>query len=893
MAAISQKIIGLVGGVSQQPDSLMLPGQFRECDNYYPDPTFGLLKRPGAKHVRKLDSPYADGSWFFICKGLDEKLLLQISKTGGVKLWDAQSGIAQTVNALSSSATTYATHDSKTELEVLQINDFIFVLNRNILVANGTATSPTQTPFGWAELTTIAYDTEYKITIDGVPFVYQSPTSSGSRLNTNTIVDALVTSINGNANYNAIGVANYIYIERTNGADFSLKASGSVSGTGLEAYKGTIDGVEDLPAQFVHGKIVRIAASGDSTGDDYFLKFETETGSGEGAGVWQETVGPGTNLGVDASTMPHAIIREADGSYTFRELSESAANSYVLSTSVNGIPLTASVTSNGNARWHIGQSFPVYGGTGKNLRLQVTSINANRQITGIKIVRAGQDYTAADVVSNNEGDTFTINTVGTQTISGSTWANQYWEGRTVGDAETAKDPTFVGNSITGMSFFKNRLVLMSSENVVCSQAAEFLKFYPQTVITTIDSDPIDLSAGSVTRIEFRHALQRTNGLLMFADNSQYVLQTRTEAFSPTTAELNLMSSFSHSVNVKPVDLGNTVVVVEENNTSIAVNELTISEGANPLRKELSKLIPSYIPTGIDQTSNSVSASLFAFRSVQEKEELYLFRYYTQDTERLIASWFKWTFPGEVELVDFHEDEVFGVLKTDSGSVLIHIGLMTESPGGAIFFDNQYVDLRMDLFDYNPAKTYVSASDETRIFFKDGCDIAAAQPCLVTIDPNDNSFTQFPTMQFDAAGAPGQQYYVAVEGDQSAVQYALGYRITSEARLPGFYVKKDKQADEINVPTIHRVRLYSHESGPYEISLDVPGRSTFTLTLPQIQANSSTANTPPMIRSAENIIPVMAKGRDVDLKIICNSPFPLALVTLIWEGTYNNKGIRAV
>ena len=83
MAAISQRIVGLVGGVSQQPDSLMLPGQFRECENYYPDPTFGLLKRPGTKLVRRLENADNDGgNWFFISKGDDDKLILQINEDG-------------------------------------------------------------------------------------------------------------------------------------------------------------------------------------------------------------------------------------------------------------------------------------------------------------------------------------------------------------------------------------------------------------------------------------------------------------------------------------------------------------------------------------------------------------------------------------------------------------------------------------------------------------------------------------------------------------------------------------------------------------------------------------------------------------------------------------------
>lgn len=892
MAAISQRIVGLIGGVSQQPDSLMLPGQFRECDNYYPDPTFGLLKRPGTKLIRHLDNAGAGGSWYFISKGDDDKLILQINEDGTLNLWDGQSGIQQTLNAISGSAQTYASHTNSADIEVLQINDYVFVLNRGVFVEDDGVNSATQVPFGYVTLTTIAYDTSYRVTIDGNNFTYNSPTSSGSNLDANTIINALVSSINGNPNYVATGVANHIHIRRADNADFSLEATGSISGTGLTAYKGTVSGVEDLPDQFLNGQVIRVGA-GEADEDDYYVVFETSDGSAKGAGTWVETIGPNVPLGVDPTTMPHALIKEADGTYTFRELSEAAAAAYTTSTTVSGIPTAVSVTSNGNARWSIGQKFAVYGGTGLNLRLEVTSVNANRQITGVSIVRAGRNYTAADVVTNLEGDTFTIDTVGSATLSGSTWATQYWEQRTVGDEISAPSPSFVGERITGISFFKNRLVLMSNENVICSQAGNFLAFYPSTVITIVDSDPIDLSAGSKTRIEFRHAIQQPVGLLTFADNAQYMLQTRTEAFSPATAELNALSTFSHSNNVKPIDLGSTLVVAEQNSKSIAITELSINIDTPPLKTDLTKIVPSYIPTGITSITNTLSASVFGLRSIQEPNAVYLFRYYTQNQERLMASWFKWTLPGDILMMEFVEDEVFAVIQADDEAVLCHMNLLTEGAGGAIAFEGDYVDLRMDLFDYNPSTSYVSADDETRIFFKEGANIATAQPCLVFITPNDAAYVQYPDLEYDAGAPVGEQYYVTIPGDETAQQFAVGYQFTADARFPGFYVKKDKVADELNPPVVHRVRLYSHESGPFSITLNVPGRNEFTLTLPQITSDFTEFNQAPMLRTAENIVPIMAKGKDADLRVLCNAPFPLALVTMTWEGTYNNKGIKAV
>lgn len=898
MASISQKVVGLIGGVSQQPDSLKLDGFFRECINYYPDPTFGLLKRPGVKLVKKLDAPVEESSWFFIAKSKQDKYVLQVTKAGDLHLFDAQSGHEYTINTPDASAIDYATHTEKSELEVFQINDYVFFLNRLVAVEENASTTASQNAFGYLLLETVAYDTQYKVKLAGNTLTYTTPTSSGSNLSAETIIAGITSQINGLSGFTATGVGNAIYVARTNGADFAMEASGGLAGTGLKAYKGTIDGVDQLPPQFVNGKIIRIAAEKNSTGDDYFVKFETSDGGNAGAGVWKETVGPGVKLGLDPATMPHALIQEADGTFSFRELSETAANAFVSSTSVAGIPTAVSVVSNSHIKWAVGQTFPAYGGSGFNLRLKVEEVDNQGQITEVSIVRAGQDYVALEQVTSREGDVFEIDSVATETISGDTWADQYWADRIVGDEETNPTPTFVGKRITGISFFKNRLVLMSGENVICSQAGKFFDFFASTVVTQVDNDPIDISAGSLIPIELRYAIQQPSGLIMFADNSQYILQTKTEAFSIKSAELNLLSSFSQSGYIPPVDTGVSLVFVEEGQKAATVTEMQLNGDQTPFTETITKIIPSYIPSYVTDFKGTTSASLFALKSKQDERNLYLFRHHTRATERLMAAWFKWEFPAPITMYDFYQDEITIVMESDTGYVLGTIHLLTEQPGGAIEFDDQYYDLRLDLFDYNPDKSYDAGTDITKIFFKENCDIADAQPCLVTITSNNAGEVVYPTLEYDAGAPLGEQYYVEVDGDLTGEDFCLGYQITSHALLPQFYVassgeRSGARKDTLNIPVVHRVYLYSNNSGPFTAVLDVIGRDTFTLQLPQITSDVSFANTVPMLRTAENIIPVMASGKYVELQLNCDAPFPLSFVNMNWEGTYNNKGIKAV
>ena len=78
MAAVTQSVNNFLGGVSKQTDIKKLPGQVRDCLNVYPDPTYGLMKRPGFKFIKNIytSTGLADslqyGKWFFIKRDNNE-----------------------------------------------------------------------------------------------------------------------------------------------------------------------------------------------------------------------------------------------------------------------------------------------------------------------------------------------------------------------------------------------------------------------------------------------------------------------------------------------------------------------------------------------------------------------------------------------------------------------------------------------------------------------------------------------------------------------------------------------------------------------------------------------------------------------------------------------------
>ena len=857
MAAISQKIFSLIGGVSQQPDTIKTGSQLRVCDNYYPDTATGLTKRPGLRGISKLANAVDNGTWFPIFRDDQEKYIIQFSKAGALKIWSANSGLQQTVNAVAAESIAYATHTSADQLQTLQINDYIFVLNRKVVAKEGATTSSAYSAFGFVNINTVAFNTDYTIIIDSTTFSHTTPANaSGHTQNSvQTIITALVASINASANYVAQGIGNTIFIRRANNADFALKASGGTTGTAVEAFKETVISAAQLPREFLSNRRIKSEGSAQNASDQYWVQFVPSTpGQTSGVGHWEETIAPGTTIDFNEETMPHVIIREANGTFTYRQLDEASAAGSTGSTSVAGIAAVVNlsgVTSGGHV---VGEQFAPRGGTGNNLRLQVekvqslgtttttaansgsyvqqvikkygygnptkglqaltttsynwfvngvqigTTLDPNLEvgnivytangafqkisnqlragliitttttgiISAVSIIQGGQGYTATNLVQNDAGDAFIITSVNTAPLEGDASRLNFWKYREVGDNETNPMPSFVGYPIDAISFYKNRIVFASRQNVICSQAGDYFNFFTSTVITIVDSDPIDISASTLKPIRLKHAIAAPQGLLLFGDNAQLLLSTTTEAFSPKTAEINLLSTFSQTDRIAPLDIGSSYVFIEEGEKASSVYEMAITDAnIKPQSVELTRPLPTYIPAAILDMQVSQSAGTLAILSKQELSSLYLYRWFNLTGEQRISGWFRWILPGEIQFFTFDHDILFVVTKHGNNYVLSKMSLLTDTPAESLLFEGQYLDVRLDLFDYNPVFTYDLATNVTNICFKDGFDDADLQAVLIYLNPDVAGYFQELPIQFDGTKPVGQRYFLPQDGNETA------------------------------------------------------------------------------------------------------------------------------
>jgi hypothetical protein len=798
MATINQKIPNLLGGVSQQPDSLKLPGQLRECINAVPDPTYGLLKRPGLKLVSKLTGAVDNGRWFSIFRDATEKYIGQFTAAGEMKIWDAVTGAAKTVNSIATAATNYIASVSQSDFEMLQVGDYNFVLNRSKVVGKLATTSPAQDFKAWVNINQVGYAVEYVVTLDGTNYSYTTPTSG--TISVKSVVDGLASAI-PSGTYTVVKVGNGFSVKKANSTDFRISASGGLSGQAIVAFKGSVNTVADLPVSCENGFIFKVSNLDEAAADDYYVKFVVSGTGSEGSGIWEETVAPGTQLYIDPDTMPHVIIREANGTFTFRSLNQAAAGTTDL----------------------------------------------------------------------------------------------YWKERQVGDEDTNPFPSLVGNSITGISFYRNRLILLAGENVVASQPGSFFNLFAVSAITVTDGDAIDISCGSLRPVNLRYAIPTTNGLLLFSEFAQFLLTSDADVFGPSTASINLLSNFTTDPGIKPVETGTSIVFTDNNQGYCAVTEMLVTSVDNrPQVSDISRTTPNFVPAQVLSLIASPSASLLSFMPANNSKELYLFKFFNNGSSRVLAAWFKWTMPGVGTYQAADHDKLYFVTKQTNGYILSTSTILSDVEGTAVNSSGIAYEYRLDLFTKTPTTVYDSVNEVTKVYFKDG----TYEPSLTPVVVVDASATDKGQVFLPTAATDGTGPYVPIPGNQTSSTLTLGYAYQITIKLPRFYVKQalsdgSVRADSVNIPRLHRLILESSDSGPFFVKAEVLGRNDAIYELPQAIANTYLANSTPLPSVIKNTIPLMGKGTDTFVTIYSQTPFPLSFVSMTWQGTYHNRSIRDI
>ena len=358
MAAVTQTIPNFLGGVSNQPDDKKQPGQVTEALNAYPDPTFGLTKRPGFKFISELKkadgtvyhtAQLDNGKWFYYNRNDSEKYVgcitgVSSGSYGEVLIWNAATYAACTVNYGSNAREYLGKAESgdarastlATDYDFLTIRDTSIITNKNRVVTTQANASFTAKTKGTIRIHLVEYAAKYQVKlkfVGGATTTCSYDTRAGDTatndtdtvnnqggafLSANEILTELKDDLHAITNITATVVGNCIEVVGT--AAFELfDIEGGKSGNALTAYQDTVDGISELAAEANHGRVVKILNTSGAA-DTYYAKFVATNGT-SGPGVWEETVAPDVSPGLVNANMPHKLYNTNVNVFTFEAIS--------------------------------------------------------------------------------------------------------------------------------------------------------------------------------------------------------------------------------------------------------------------------------------------------------------------------------------------------------------------------------------------------------------------------------------------------------------------------------------------------------------------------------------------------------------------------------------------
>ena len=314
MALVASTIPNLVSGVSQQPSPSRLRTSGERMDNAFPSIVSGLMKRPPAQFVAELSTSITvsdTAAVHTIDRSAFEKYIL-IAGDGDLELYDTL-GVKQTVTFPDGKAY-LPTTDMWRKMRFVTVADTTFILNSEKVV---TASSPAD---GRIDPTTQASvfikkavpSVSYRIYVDGVSkavFTTSDNTTAGTALEgtatiANELKNALVTS-----GYTARLYGSTVQFDITSGEAITVRDESG--GASMQPYVDQIQEFSDLPPYERAGRLVKIKGGIEEDVGSYWVKYVN--------GIWEETVGYDSLRSLDASTMPHVLVKTAANTFEFRE----------------------------------------------------------------------------------------------------------------------------------------------------------------------------------------------------------------------------------------------------------------------------------------------------------------------------------------------------------------------------------------------------------------------------------------------------------------------------------------------------------------------------------------------------------------------------------------------
>lgn len=952
MPLISTNIPNLIGGVSQQPPAIRATNEAEVIENGLPSAVEGLLKRAPSEHLAFITDASGAGLVadnaeppfvHLIERDETERFILTVLKDGTPAVYNL-AGQRQTLTVASGASLGTALHYQR---KALTIGDLTFLLNTNVTAAASTTlsvqtpTDPTKNRLIWIKQSN--YDRLFKVRI--VPTdpliaetIYDFKTASSGDNGTSYVANALYSGALPAATVVATGIVGNIVRDV-----LTVTTAGTANlQLGLELFSsasGTAGVNGGAPAGSFTQQIIGFGTNGSvpSTGGvgTYSLKnvTSTTTKSFTGATAIQARTPASGGFYTGTGLNTEAGISTAAGYYS---------GSLLYNNTIHVVGSISFKLGVGDSAGNIGiQSFSGITGTERfedlppeaphNYMLKITGVpDDTTDDYWVKFVAENGvfgpglweetlapnlkylwDYASMPLILIRQADgTFLLKkadgVTGTPGAGGVAVGADYstfkWEQRFIGDDETCPFPSFNGHKIQDMVFFQNRLGFLSGENLVFSRVGDFFNFFKESATQTYDDDPIDIASSSPRVGKVMAAVPFNTDLIIFTPTSQLALRADA-VFTPSTVSLLPVGEFENmSATVKPVPTANSIFFLYANGTYAGVRELIPQPALSGayLADELTSRVPQYIQGPVTCLA---AASHDTFNVVVSDGDMYGYRYFLSDRQKVQSAWFKFKFNDSSSIANTKARAVWvGFVQSDLYAIFLRPKTSTTS---WITFEKMKVGL-------GTTDAAVSGVDTTtfldqRVFFGIGTGTYDADTKETTFTlPKPLNYRASTTQVVSSTGyvipivtgtvyssaAPTVQATITVQGkwDDKAVwigtSYIMNYTFSTfylrSADTNGAFISGRYQVRYLSIQYARtgyfKVLVMIKNEDPYEYFCTANTVGLMTLGQPQLVSGTFR-------------IPVYSNHDNVTIAVINDSPFSCKLLAAEVEAVYEARSMR--
>jgi len=432
--------------------------------------------------------------------------------------------------------------------------------------------------------------------------------------------------------------------------DFSIRTEDGLANQGLGVAYKEVDSITDLPKRCFNDFRIRVRGDADIAQDDYYVRFQTKDREDYGEGSWVEIVGwtsdvrsakppEGIDTVVSSETMPVTLVPEFDANGDISKFFLQTPNELRNTVKNNGVIYTVAEDHESSS-----DNEPGTGTDWEEYWVVTTDIlDAPAWIPSRQYNLTGAGYSA----------------------------------RAAGDDFTNPFPSFVGQTINDVFFFKNRLGFLTNNAVIFSEADAYFNFFRTTTQQLLDSAPIDVGLSHTKVAVLQHAIPFQEKLMLFSKQSQFVLRGA-DILSPKTVAISPVTEYDISDSINPLAVGNYIYFTFQRNDYEGVYEYFVDNNTETFNaEEITQQIPKYINKKATRIVGSPAENTLVITTDDDLKTLFVYKYFWSNKEKIQSAWMKFTFDRDIVGCDFIDSKLFMLTSDTEG---LHLESLTLEDG---------------------------------------------------------------------------------------------------------------------------------------------------------------------------------------------------------------------